>query len=508
LAGRVASAARWSALNTVLLRLGNFAIGIVLARYFLGPREWGLYAVGLVVLMVLLSANEMGVSLAMVRWEGDARRFAPTVLTLSVASSVLLYAALYGCAPLLARALGSANATTMLRVLCFSVVIDGLACVPSGVITRNFAQHKRMVLDLANFLVSGTVTMVLAVVGAGAMSFAWGAVAGNTVFLIGAAIAAPGMLRFGWDPVQARELLRFGLPLAGASLLVLAMLNVDSAVVGATLGPTALGLYQIAFNVSSWPVRSVSEAARRVSFASFSRLADSPDRLADGFNRALMVVMVAAVPACVLLGTLAEPVIRTIYGTQWLAAAGPLRFLAALGLARVAFELAYDCLGAAGRRKALILVQGWWLVTLVPVLIIAARHNGITGVGAGQALVAVLLVAPFFLVALSRIGISGRAVARACALPFLGGAGCGLVAWGLHRQLGDSPASLIVAGFAALLTYLLVISPLLRQLRTLATDRGVAQAAEPDDAPGTATPVLASREFAPVASTPDHLGEH
>src|SRR6185503_854067 len=101
------------------------------------------------------------------------------------------------------------------------------------------------------------------------------------------------------------------------SVLVLAMLNVDSAVVGALLGPTALGLYQIAFNVSSWPVRSLSEAARRVSFAGFSRTAATPAALADGFCRALTVLVGAAAPVCGLLAALAEPVITTVYGAQW-----------------------------------------------------------------------------------------------------------------------------------------------------------------------------------------------
>jgi O-antigen/teichoic acid export membrane protein len=463
--GRVAAAARWSVLNTVLIRLGTFATGIVLARYLLGPREWGLYAVGLVVLGVLLSANEMGVSLALVRWEDDVRRFAPTVLTLSTASSILLYVGLFGAAPYLARALGSADATTMLRVLCLAVVIDGVACVPGGVVTREFAQRKRMVIDLANFAVSTGVTVALAVSGAGAMSFAWGAVAGNTTALVGSALAAPGMLRFGWDANQARSLLRFGLPLAGASMLVLAMLNVDSAVVGATLGPVALGFYQIAFNVSSWPVRSVSEAARRISFAGFSRVADSPEALAHGFCRALSLLMAAAVPACVLLGTLAEPIIETMYGSRWVPAAAALRFLAALGLARVAFELAYDCLGAVGRRKTLILVHAWWLVTLVPTLVVLARHHGIAGVGAGHVLVALAFVAPAYLVALSRVGIGVGAIARACALPLLGGVAVGAVTVVVHRLVGDTFLGLIAAGVAGLVAYIPFLVPVWRAVR-------------------------------------------
>ncbi len=461
---RVASAARWSVLNTVVIRAGTFVTGVVLARYLLGPREWGLYAIGMLVLAVLLSANELGVSLALVRWDGDVRAFAPTVMTLSVGFSVVLYGAAYVSAPVLAAALGSPDATTLLRVLCFAVVIDAVACVPAGVLTRRFAQGPRMAIDLANFVVSTAVTIGLAFAGVGAMSFAWGALAGNATSLVGAALAAPGMLRFGWDRAQARELLRFGLPLAGASLVVLAVLNVDSAVVGAVLGPTALGLYQVAFNMSSWPVRTVSEAARRVSFAGFSRLAHSPADLADGFSAALRLLMAVAVPLCVLLATLAEPIIRTIYGQRWVGAATALQFLALLGLVRIAFELAYDCLGAAGRRVGLLLVQAWWLVTLVPVLLALAHRYGIEGVGAGHVLVAGLLVAPVCLVALARAGIPPRAVARACALPLAGGLAAAATAVLVHWLAGDTFAGLLSAGAAALLVYAVTILPVIRAL--------------------------------------------
>lgn len=51
------------------MRLGNFATGIILARFFLGPEAWGVYGIAQTVLLVLLSANELGVSLAIVRWE-------------------------------------------------------------------------------------------------------------------------------------------------------------------------------------------------------------------------------------------------------------------------------------------------------------------------------------------------------------------------------------------------------------------------------------------------------
>lgn len=456
---------RWSLINSLVIRVGTFLTGIVLARGLLTPRDWGLYAIGLTALAVLLSANELGVSLAIVRWDGDVREFAPTVLTLSVAFSGFLYAVLFAVAPVVAHALHAPDAVAMLRVLGISVIVDGITCVPMALLTRQFEQRRRMVIDFANFLAGTGLTIVLAVDGFGAMSFAWGSFAGHAVVLAGCALAAPGMLRPGWNREQARRLLGFGLPLAGASLLVLAMLNVDSVVVGATLGPVQLGLYQIAFNVSSWPVRAVSEVARRVSFAGFSRVADSPRALAESFGRGLELLMAAAVPACVMLATLPKPVLHFVYGDKWVDASGALRFLALLGLLRVSYELAYDCLVAAGKRRALLIVQGWWLLALAPVLIFAARTRGIAGVGFGHMIVAGPLVAPLFVWALARGGVPARVVLRACARPFLGGLAMTAVCLGVQRLGLGSTLELLVAGVLAAAVYVPFVWPLRGLLR-------------------------------------------
>ncbi|WP_314250233.1 oligosaccharide flippase family protein [Streptomyces kutzneri] len=456
---KVGSAAKWSLINTVVMRLGNFATGIVLARFFLGPEAWGVYGIAQTVLLVLLSANELGVSLAIVRWEGDPRRFAPTVLTLSAASSCLLYAVLFAVAPAVAGVLGSPEASGVLRVMCLCVVLDGLSQVPAGFLTREFAQGRRMAVDGLNFALSTAVTLLLAVEGWGAMSFAWGSVVGNVAALIGCCLAAPGTLKFGWDREQARALLKFGLPLAGASMLALGVVNVDTMVVGSALDPLALGFYVLAFNISGWPVRIISEAARRVSFAGFSRLADSPQALAAGFARALGVVMAGTVPICVLLAALAAPVVELVYGERWLPAAKALPWLMALGLVRIGCELAYDCLVAIGRRRSLIGVQGLWLVILIPVLVIGAHSGGIVGVAQGHVLVAGAVVVPVFLLALHRGGIRLSAIARACAWPLLGGAVMAAVLLVLERYLGDSVLALLATGAAGTLCYVLCVLP-------------------------------------------------
>ena len=329
----------------------------------------------------------------------------------------------------------------MLRLLCICVIIDGLAAVPLSLITREFAQGKRMLADLANFAVTTSVTLWLAFSGHGVISFAWGSLVGNTVSMIILFVAAPYIVLPGWNTKDARQLLQFGLPLAGAGLLTLGVVNVDSAIVGATLGPAMLGLYQLAFNISSWPVTSISQAVERISFAGLlpgRQLGEG--RCGDAFTRSIGLLMAITVPACVLLATLARPLIHTIYGQRWVPAAHALTFLAILGLMRVAYVLMNDCLAATPRRSTLMGVQALWLVALVPVMFIGARLRGITGVSIGHVAVAALLVGPAFLWAMSSVGHprARHLPGLPAALPRRGADGGGLA--GRHPLSGGGPA--------------------------------------------------------------------
>ena len=91
---RASRAFGWSFGNTLLLRFGTLAIGIALAR-MLGPEEFGIFAIATVALMAVLSFNELGVSLAVIRWRDDPATIAPTINTVAVASSAVLTAAVF-----------------------------------------------------------------------------------------------------------------------------------------------------------------------------------------------------------------------------------------------------------------------------------------------------------------------------------------------------------------------------------------------------------------------------
>ncbi len=495
LAGRASRALGLSFVNYAAGRLGTLAIGVVLAR-LLGPHAFGTYAVAYVALLAVLSFNELGVSLAIVRWPGEPREIAPTVTTISCASSVLIYIGLFFSAPAFAGAMGAPAASPVIRVLATSVLINGIAAVPAALLQRYFSQGRKMIADQANNWLTAGVSVALAWSGFGAMSLGIGQAAGALGSGILLVALSPMRLRFGFRRETARSLMVFGLPLAGSSLIVFLVGNVDNFTVGRILGPTALGFYVLAWNLSSWPVNMFSQPVRSVAPALFARLQHDRTAMRTAFLTGAGLLGAVTLPVCLLFSGSAVPLIRFVYGPEWVPAAQALAWLALLGALRILFELSYDYFVVLGRSRVVFTVQLAWLAALVPALIVGARMDGIRGASIAGVAVAMCVVLPWYLSELHKVGIRRRALATQLWMPLLGAAGVGLFAVGLGGVLRSNLVVLMVSGVVAVGTIGLLIfniQPELAMLRpafgnaeqpaaaAAGADSGAGEPAEPRD---------------------------
>lgn len=412
LGARARSGMAWSLLNSASLRVLNVVAGMAIARV-VTPDEFGAYTAALLVMTVVLSMNEIGLGVAVVRWKQGVERVTPTAVSISLGASAVWWALMFFGAPLIAALLGAEQATAAIRVLSLSVLLDGVSTIPSSLLTRAFQQRRRTAAQLAGFLV-GTPLGILLAFRYGAAGLATGLALSNAVATALVLRLAPARPRPGWDRETAVQLIRVGLPPALTSMLLLAIINLDFVVVSRVLGVGALGFYALAFNVANWPWNLLSISIRQVSLPAFSRLSDNRPGLENAFARSISLAGGLAVLGGVLLAALATPLVAILYGDKWLPAVVALQWLALLGALRVVLELCYDLLVAVGRAGILLRVQLGWLAALALALPLGARLGGIEGVAIAQSVVAAALVLPLNLLLLRgsglRIGRVGRAL--------------------------------------------------------------------------------------------------
>jgi O-antigen/teichoic acid export membrane protein len=430
---RASRAFMWSIGNTVVARLGTLAIGVALART-LGPSEFGIFAIATVTMLAILSFNELGVSLAVIRWRDDPKIIAPTINTVAVASSAVLTAAVIFAAPQVSTMLGDVRATPVVRVMAISILLNGLVSTSAAVLQREFMQKKRTIADQVNTWLGAGLSLVLALLGWGAMSLAVGRLVASVVFGVLLIRWSPIPYRFGWDREVAGRLLRFGLPLAGASVIVFAAGYADQVIVGSIAGVQALGFYVLAYNLASWPVSIFSLPLRAVAPATFSALKSEPERMTRGFSRILTILACVALPACLAISGAAEPVVDFVYGASWAPASEVLLWLAAFAALRILFELAYDYLVVQGKSGVVMFIQGASFAVALPLMLWAVRRDGQAGVAAIQVVVALVVIAPLYVLALHRIGVRASRIMASLIVPTTAALGV----WGVSRLLATS----------------------------------------------------------------------
>lgn len=382
---RALTGAVWNYAAFVANRGVVFASTVVLAR-LLEPADFGLMALGLLVLRYLETLNEFGVGAAVV-YEGtdDPRRdpVADVAFTVSLALGLGFGALGVLSAPVVADLLGEPRLTGVLVALSSIHVIASFSQVQAGKLRRLLAFRRRVGPELARSVAKAVVTIALAAAGAGVWALVWGQITSTLVAAVAYWVACPWKPRPAFDGSVAGRICRFGGSIAAVGLVGSLHKNVDYLAVGHRLGAGALGVYTLAFRLPELALISLTGVIGQVLFPVLRRVAADPARLRAGIVDAVSATAVVAVPLGAGLAVTAPVLVEVVYGDRWAAAAAPLRILAVYAVVLALgynFGDAYKAIGRPGILTATSLTQ---LVLSVPVLWWAA-DRGITAVAWAQ----------------------------------------------------------------------------------------------------------------------------
>ncbi|MBC2931419.1 oligosaccharide flippase family protein [Nocardioides sp. zg-1228] len=448
LEARVRSGAAWGVVNNLTIRFANIAVMVVVVR-LVSPEQFGVFAAALTVSVVVSGFADWGVAAYLVRGDVDPDEVGPTVTAIAILSGVVLAVLVSLSAPRLADMFGAPAAVEEIRVMSLVLVVGGVIAVPTALLAREFQQGRLFAATVAGFVPSSILLVVLATQGAGAMAFAWSRVAAivfQGAFIL---VAVARVYRPRITSRHLRHVFAFGLPLAGANLVNYALVNADYALVGHQFGAAFLGVYMLAFNVSSWATAVLSGAINGVAMPGFSRVWGNRQQLSSALGRSTRAVCLVAFVIAAMTYVLAEPLIRVLYGATWDEAAPVLEILAVYGGCFALVSLLSNLLVGAGRTSRALVIQVAWLVALFPAMAIGARMDGLHGVAWAHVAVVLLVVLPAYGLAVSPLvdGLAGI-LGRAIVLP-LACAGLAAVAAALAMRTVESPHGQLLVGAAA-----------------------------------------------------------
>jgi PST family polysaccharide transporter len=360
----------------------------ILAR-ILAKNDFGLIAIALVAINYLSVLKDLGLGVALIQRKGDVNDAVDTVFTINILIGLVLALLIIPLAPLVAVYFRDPQVTPVLRWMGISFIINALGSVHTNWLVRELDYRRKMIPDLGGALIKGAVSIGMAYYGYGVWSLVFGQVAGALASVILVWTILPWRPRLTLDRKIAGGLMKFGASVTVIDIINEITDNIDYVIIGRIFGLVPLSIYTLAYRLPEMLLIGNLWVMGGVVFPAFSTVQDRPDELRRGFLASVRFVELIAVPICLGLLIAADPIVRAVFGDQWLEAIPVLRVLAVYAWV---YSLGYHAGGfykAIGRPDILLRLSILTLVIIIPALLIGAQF-GIIGVALGH-LVAVLI---------------------------------------------------------------------------------------------------------------------
>ena len=320
----------WSAIDNVAQLGVQFVVSIVLAR-LLSPDDYGLIGIITIFTTVCTTIINGGFSNALIRTQKPTDEDYNTAFICNLLMSILLYAIVFLCSPLIADFFNRQELVALTRVSSFTMIIGALAIVQQTRLTKRIDFKTQTKITLIASILSGIVGIALALMDYGVWALVvQGIVAQSlrTVLLWFFNHWVPS-LRFSKESFN--RLFGFGWKMMASGILDSLWTQLYQVIVGKFYSPSTLGQYTRAKQFASLFSSNLTSVIQRVTFPVLSDIQDENERMIVAYRRIIKTTMFMTFALMFALGAVSEPLLYCLIGPKWHEAATYLPWICLIG---------------------------------------------------------------------------------------------------------------------------------------------------------------------------------
>lgn len=302
---------------------------VVLAR-LLTPAQFGTFAVASALVTLAMVLQDFGVGNYVVKERELDRAKLATAYSVAFLIAWPLGLAVFAASDAVAAWYGNPRLGPVIAVLSITFFALPFSTPALAMMRRDMQFGRLCALGIANAAATAATSLALALAGQDAIGLAWGLVAGAIATAVGAHILRPGLLLLRPGFSHWREVVSFGGQSAAISVLGEIGSKAPSIVAGRLLGFDAAGLLHRATSTVHLYRKTILDGLMPVLLPAFSQHERNGQSIAALYLQGISYLTAIAWPFAAALVFLADPLIRLLFGAQWLEAVPLVQILATI----------------------------------------------------------------------------------------------------------------------------------------------------------------------------------
>ena len=349
-----------------------FLFNLVMARWFLSPREFGI--IGMLQIFISLGYTTViaGFGQSLIQTKDLKQADIDTVFTTNLLLAVIVYAILYIAAPAIAVFYGEPILKDVLRALGLQLIICSFFIVHYNIALRESQLRRLCLITLISSTLGYTVGVTLAKNGAGVWSLVVATLALYLFQTIGLWSTTKAYPALGINKASFKKLVPYSGFIYLATIIDQAYTHGLAMILGKQFSATTLGYYTQANKLQMVPSQAIQEVGYQVLIPDFSRYQSSLDILKERYRKNLRLLTILSVLGFSILFLTAEPLVLLLFTDKWLPSVPMLRILTPVGLFLVLSFIPTLLIRSVGKAKSyFILVTIERVIGIVTLIILS-----------------------------------------------------------------------------------------------------------------------------------------
>jgi len=237
-------------------------------------------------------------------------------------------------APLVVSFFNSPQALSLLFLISLVPFLRGFINPAIVKFQKELEFGKEFLIRFSVFSFDCLVSIIFAILTRQASSLVFGLIAGVFLEIILSFIFLKPRPKFAFEVYKVKKIISRGKWVTAAGVFNYLFHNLDDIVVGRLLNPYSLGLYQMAYKISTLPITEVADVFGKVTFPIYVKIAGDQKRIKKAFAKTTLTISLLTIPFGLLLFLFPRQITLFVLGEKWLEATSAIQILAIFGVVR------------------------------------------------------------------------------------------------------------------------------------------------------------------------------